>query len=163
MNSKRVILSMVIALLLVLPIGLSRAHASSSVTVQITRVDTNTSWPNRSELGITVHARVEVIGYANTDIKAMIYFKDTRGNWMRVSNNRQKYITYSMTVTPPYDDTTWDDMTFWFPQSSFGTPRATAVVMVQLPGDATATYSDPYIFSVPVSIDGGVELHPAGN
>ncbi len=98
---------------------LSIISAMAQQSVNITKIWLEHGVTQNSQQGIQVHLSVQAIGFAKVNMIAVAYLDHPKGVGLRDTNG--KYCTTDGTVafttnfTPPYDNSTWDDMKIFIP------------------------------------------------
>jgi hypothetical protein len=127
--------------------------------LSITEVEHNaTSEDDATVVGMRVHASLEAIGYLNIPLRVGIFAYWEDGSPMpannRASNNWRStdgQLTAQLTTTPTFDDTIWDDMTFfipydYLPEGRTGTFGAYLEAQVGVDGEGFTGFSNQESF-----------------
>ena len=147
--------------------------------LQITNIEHNSTYED--QVGMIVHASLEAIGHLNVPLRVGIFAYWDDGTPMSANNRAHNdwrstdgQLTAQLTATPTFDDTIWDDMTFfipydYLPEGRTGTFTAYLEAQVGVDGEGFTsfsnresfdyTYPDQQLIVDITSIDQNVEMN----
>jgi len=98
--------------------------AQGGAELEITNIEANVE--RNGTNGTLIHLRAVVRGYKDQEVLAAVYFFDGDGNLVAADESATSeyvdangWLRSRLSLTPGFDATEWDDITFWVPYGAF--------------------------------------------